>query len=185
MQLYNKEARQLEKCRYIILLSKHLHWQVLVHNSTSPDRLDGTDQWTLRCSVLQSWRASLCSERFGVVHKAVTVGSMLSSEHLMVRGGMKLFKYTVGGLSGPVAITPSCLSRTFIQAPSIRKVTLWHEIWASRAYKSDLNHISNYLAMWFGSDLQKSGFICFFGVQTSWKQSQVQSEICLKSDLGW
>ncbi len=60
MQLCNAEVQQLEKCRYIIWLFKLLHNQVVVPNSAALERLNRT----LQCFLLQSWRASLCSERF-------------------------------------------------------------------------------------------------------------------------
>ncbi len=38
-QLYKAEVRRLEKCRYIISLSKHLHCQVVVFNFAAADGL--------------------------------------------------------------------------------------------------------------------------------------------------
>ncbi len=75
------------------------------------------------------------------------------------------------------ALWPSCPSKRSIQMPSIREVTqkktLWYPVWASRVselkthlYKLDMNCISNHLTMWFGSELQKSDFICFLAVPT-------------------
>lgn len=37
--------------------------------------------------------------------------------------------------------------------------------------------------MWFGSDLQKSHFMCFFAVQTSINLDTIY--MCQKTDLGW
>ncbi len=94
------------------MLIRHqtLGLRVAVPNSVATDRLDRTAQWRLWCSVLQSWWASLCSERFGAVCKAVTDGSMSSLRHLMMRGGWQIFECAMGRLSGSVVLQHPIMS---------------------------------------------------------------------------
>ncbi len=85
--------------------------------------------------------------------------------------------------------TLSCSSRPSIQVDNIREETqksLWNPIWASggsglrqHLYKSDLNRISNHLAVRFGSDLQKFllSRLPEVNLDTIW--------ICQKSNLVW
>ncbi len=68
--------------------------------------------------------------------------------------------------------------------------TLWYQIWMSRAselkthlYKTDLNWISNNLAMWFGSDLQKSDFVFLLFRLNKINLNKIF--MCQKSDLSW
>ncbi len=101
--------------------------------------------------------------------------------HLMLRGGVQILQCAVGPLSDSVAVsTPPCSSTYSIQTPSIHEVTqktLEYPNWTNGAswlrtylYKFEPNHISNHLAMWFEFDLQKSDFMWFTAVQTSWNQ---------------
>ncbi len=104
-ELYNTEVRWMEKWRYIISLTIVLSVNgVELHRCTTQPH-----QWNrpmnITMFVLQPclWRASLCSESFGVVRKAVTSGSMSSLIHLMMRGGVQILLSAVRHLTGSVA----------------------------------------------------------------------------------
>ncbi len=141
-------------------------------NSVMPDRLNRTDRWILRCFVLQSWRVSLCSKRFAPCTKQWVVGACRP---------WQLFKCATGHLSDSVAIKHPVLYvkklHSGAQYPwSDTKDTLISDLNKQSVGTEDtsvqinLNHISNHLTMWFGSNLQITGFMWFFAVQTSWNQ---------------
>ncbi len=156
----------MEKCWYIIWLSKHLCWQFVVLNSATPDRLsDGTDRWTFHAAVMAGF-----TEQWEVcaLHKAVTCGSLtyVSLRHL----------------SGPVAVKHPVLSiETFhsgeqypwsdargsltsaLNERSIRT----EEASVQIGFESNFKPPHDVVWIWF----EKIRFHLFFAVQTSWNQS--------------
>ncbi len=138
--------------------------------------------------VLQSWPTSLCSERFASYTKQWLAGACRPWDIWWWEVTCKFYNvlWDICQALWPSS-TQSCPSIHSIQAASACKTmqeTLWFLIWANRVsrlktpvYKLDLICFSNHLALWFGSDLQKSDFTCFFTVQTSWNQSEYNQDM--------
>ncbi len=103
--------------RYIVAI------QTLAWSSRSAELSLWNRAISINVTMFRAWQASLCSERFGTVHKAVTGGSMLSLGHFMIRGGVHFIYLFFCQALWPSS-TLSYPSRNSIQAPSICEVML-------------------------------------------------------------
>ncbi len=102
-QLYNMEVRRLSK------FDTSFHypntWAVKSWCWTSPRYTDSTEQTDEHRYVLCCSNGDFTAQwEVCVVHRAVTGGSVLSLGHLMMRGGVQIFKCPLGHLWGSVAV---------------------------------------------------------------------------------
>ncbi len=175
--------RQYERCWGHFTTPKYGEWEngdtssrypnicaVKLQRLTPPHQTDSARKhYDVRAAVITGFSAKPLSERqrFGAVCRAVNGGSMSSLSFLIMRGGAQSFKCNAGRLSGHQHTVLS--AKTLHLGEQYPWKTLWYPIWTARAsrlkmhlWKSHWYLISNNLTTWFGSDLQKLDFTCFF-----------------------
>ncbi len=73
----------------------------------------------------------MCIKEFDAVRGAVTGGSMSALRHLMIGGGVQIFKCTTKCLSGSVAVKHPVLSIMILQLgaqyPRVMQKSIWTE----------------------------------------------------------
>ncbi len=138
-------------------------------NSAAADRLsDGADRWTLRCSVMQSWRASPCSETFVPSAKQWPVGACRPWDFCW--SGEQILYCPVGHCRICGCLAPCVVHQ---ETPFRRQVSLkWRkrhfDIWTSRP-----SGLKAFQTIWpCGLNLFCNNWISCGFLQSSWNQSR-------------